>query len=220
MLGFSLTGQNDSGNQKEDEAVLTDSEKQKKIDFSIGMISGFTYVVQAVRFNDRFFQVNSGYTRGSVGAKANVNAIINPKNQLGLTVDFSLVQSNSTSFNVGLRYVYRQPENQRNIVLYNPIEVLYSSQLMNLEYSTTDTLLPYSIAYVFIQEKIQSRVQSITLSYGFGIELKLATSRTIKLEFALVQSFGFSHDYLSYERQIPDEKINQTGVRLGVLYDL
>ncbi len=154
----------------------------------------------------------------SVGAKANVRANLNLKNSLGLTVDFSFIEQRSSSFNGGIRYVYRQPANQSSVALYNPIEVLYSSDLLNLEYSTTDTLIPYSVAYVFTKEKIQSRIQGLTFSFGFGVSFNLENSHSLNLEFALMQRFGFNHDYLSYGRQTPDEKVNQTGIRFGVLY--
>lgn len=184
----------------------------------MGIISGISRVIQGVESNDRFYAVDRGYTMTFLGTKANLGINLNQKNAIGLTVDFSMIEDGSTSFNTGLRYVYRQPINQGNIILYNPIEVLYSSHLLNLEYATTDTLIPFSITYVFTEERIQSRIQSLTFSYGFGASFTLANSHSLNLEFALVQSFGFNYDYLSYGRQWPKEKINQTGVRLGVLY--
>jgi hypothetical protein len=192
--------------------------KTKKVDFSIGIISGISRAIQGVESNDRFYAVNRGYTMTSLGTKANLGINLNQKNAIGLTVDFSMIEKGSTSFNTGLRYVYRQPINQGNIVLYNPIEVLYSSHQLNLEYATTDTIIPFSMAYVFTEERIQSRIESLTFSFGFGATISIANSHSVNFEFALMQSFGFNYDYLSYGRQWPEEKINQTGVRLGVLY--
>lgn len=218
LLSFSLSAQHTASTATEDEGNM--AAPSKKMSLSFGLISGFTRVVQAVETSEKFYGIRTGYSLAHFGVKANVGTYLNPKNLLGLTVDFSLIEDNRTSFNAGVRYVYRQPENESKVALYNPIEVLYSLHVLNLEYLTTDTVLVNGSVFPYSYEYIQSHVQSLTISYGFGVSFTLANKKSLNLELALVQSFSFAQDYLLYGGEHPNEKIKLTGFRFGVLYEL
>lgn len=203
--------------KKKKELVLRER-KNDEFAFEAGLGIAITTINQ--KFSNSEKVVYGGdmqYFDEPINLKVVGGKYLDSKNFAGVTVEYAMTSTSETSIGAGLRYKHYYDSQKKNIGLYIPVELLYTSITGDSRFSTTDTTFVPG-GWVWPSDvEVSSTFQAITLSIGPGVSAILADKKMISFEVAVMTQFGLNEEY-DLEGLEPDSRFDAYGFKGTLLF--
>jgi hypothetical protein len=168
--------------------------KETGLQFSAGLSSGFLNIPTGLQLDENYV---GGPTAGfdlPVCLKVVGSKYLNKNSLVGLTAEYSLLSSETSYFNAGVRYQYLYNTN-KNASFYFPVELKFSHyQADYYRFQFNDTLFSDNGYTWPIDFESEVTINALELNVGQGISFALKNNRSLSIELMLLRQFILSEE--------------------------
>ncbi len=196
--------------------------KEKGFEFHVGLNIGGIQTNEDLITDENYISYYYGGGSGGgddmpVCLKLGVGKYINKQSFIGLTTDLALIKYINRYFNVGLRYQYMYNPS-KNVALYFPVELKFSSLKFGAKYNTTDSIYN-GFDWEYARLDTEVTLNSAEFNIGQGVSFAMKNEKSLSFELMLVRQFGLSQKFSKVYIAPPNTKFEVIGFKLSLFYN-
>jgi len=166
----------------------------------IAFEAGFSFAGFSLNqyFDDSGYVLDQGnrtYSEGALMLKVAGGKFLDTKNFVGLTADYAVSSWSKNIFSFGARFKHYYDGQKKNLGLYIPIELQFTSIQGDSYISLNDTIYTDQGWEWPTDVDIKTDFQALTLGVGHGFSMMLANKKSLAIEVSVVNFFGIKDEY-------------------------